>query len=68
VDLSHLLHERREWILTRAAGTHPPGRRQAERVLEEARFVAHLYGLRVLREKSRPVLDGVAELVRRLIL
>ena len=67
VDLSHLLYERREWILTRAAGTRPAHRDQAIRVLQEARFVAHLYGLRVLREKSGPVLAGVAELVGGLI-
>ena len=67
VHLSHLLHERREWILARVAGTRPARRDQAARVLDEARFVAHLYGLRVLREKSGPVLAGVAELVRGLI-
>jgi hypothetical protein len=67
VDLSHLLHERRDWLLDRAAGTNPAPREAAARALEEARFVAHLYGLRVLREKSAPVLAGVAELLRRLI-
>jgi hypothetical protein len=67
VDLSHLLHEQRDWLLSRAAGTDPACRAAASRVLDEARFVAHLYGLRVLREKSAPVLAGTAELVRALI-
>jgi hypothetical protein len=67
VHLSHLLNEQRDWILTRATGTRPTHRDQAARVLDEARFVAHLYGLRVLREKSGPVLAGVAELVGGLI-
>jgi hypothetical protein len=35
-------------------------------LLDEMRLVAQVYGLRVLREKSRPVVDGVAELMREL--
>jgi hypothetical protein len=64
VDLSHLLHEQRDWLLGRAAGCNGARRPPAARALDEARFVAHLYGLRVLREKAGPVLAGVAELIR----
>jgi hypothetical protein len=66
VDLSRLLHERRDWLLARATGVNPAYRPAAARLLDEMRLVAHLYGLRVLREKSRPVLDGVAALMREL--
>ncbi|HET7038628.1 MAG TPA: cysteine peptidase family C39 domain-containing protein [Gemmatimonadales bacterium] len=64
VDLSRLLLECRDRLLDRAVGRTEVHRAAAARVLEEMRLVSHLYGLRVLREKSRPVLDGVAELLR----
>lgn len=66
VDLSRLLHERRHWLLAKAAGASPAHRAAADRLLDEMRLVAQVYGLRVLREKSRPVVDGVAELMREL--
>jgi hypothetical protein len=67
VDLSHLLQQRREWLLAGAVASNPTHRGAAARALEELRFVAHLYGLRVLREKSAPVLVGVAEVLRGMV-
>lgn len=67
VDLPRLLDERRAWLLERAAGTDAERRRAAATVLRELELVARVYRLRVLRERSAPVLAGVADLLRRRI-
>jgi hypothetical protein len=64
VALADLLAEQRHRLLDLAAGRRLARRLAADAELERVRLVARTYGLRVLREKSRPVLLGVAELVR----
>jgi hypothetical protein len=67
VALADLLAEQRHRLLDLAAGRRLARRLAAAAELERVRLVARTYGLRVLREKSRPVLLGVAELVRGLV-